>query len=268
MTKPTLFLSHIHEEEELANLIKEAIEEEFSGFIDVFVSSDGVSIPAGSNILKKIEKGLIGCTAALYLISPISVKKNWINFELGAVWIRSVLNLNNDENEIPTIPICHSGIVPSQLPQPINNLNAIQANLASQLESAFKSLQQAFGGRGKLKTDFDLLKDKIVTIEKKYTVGRNLKDFFNITNTNMQEIINQCQDETIEKITISCGILENSKFQSMKKYESGELLDVVTVKGKDAVLTVDDDKGITNEIEVSVIISKNIILDNKDVLLS
>lgn len=44
-----LFLSHITEEKELAAIIKSAIEEEFGGFVEVFVSSDGISIPAGSN---------------------------------------------------------------------------------------------------------------------------------------------------------------------------------------------------------------------------
>ncbi|MFP9135476.1 hypothetical protein ACLKZ8_21145 [Shewanella algae] len=75
-----IFLSHIHEERDLALLIKEAIENEFSGFIEVFVSSDGMSIPAGSNFLKRIEDGLVNCIGAIYLISPISVKRNWINF--------------------------------------------------------------------------------------------------------------------------------------------------------------------------------------------
>ncbi|PTP70076.1 hypothetical protein CWO23_12785, partial [Vibrio splendidus] len=93
MNSHQLFLSHIHEERDLAVLIKTAIEEEFSGFVEVFVSSDGTSIPAGSNFLKRIEDGLVNCIGALYLISPVSVKRNWINFELGAVWIRNAISI-------------------------------------------------------------------------------------------------------------------------------------------------------------------------------
>ena len=48
----TIFLSHIHEEHELAGFIQEALEEEFSGFVNTFVSSDGASIPAGANFLR------------------------------------------------------------------------------------------------------------------------------------------------------------------------------------------------------------------------
>ena len=49
MKNHQIFLSHIHEEKELAIIIKDAIEEEFSGFVEVFVSSDGMSLPSGSN---------------------------------------------------------------------------------------------------------------------------------------------------------------------------------------------------------------------------
>lgn len=60
-----LFVSHIHEEKKLAVLIKKAIEEEFSGFVEVFVSSDGNSIPAGSHFLNRIEDSLVNCIGAL-----------------------------------------------------------------------------------------------------------------------------------------------------------------------------------------------------------
>lgn len=105
MAEKEIFLLHIHEESALARLIKQALEDEFSGFVDVFVSSDGTSIPAGSNFLKRIEDGLVGCIGAIYLISPASVKRNWINFELGAVWARNIMNLRDGKPEIPTLPV-------------------------------------------------------------------------------------------------------------------------------------------------------------------
>jgi hypothetical protein len=157
-----IFLSHINEEKDLAILIQESIEEEFSGFVDVFVSSDGRSILAGTNFLKRIEEMLLNASGAIFLISHRSVKRNWINFELGAIWIRGV-----NDVVIPAIPFCHSGITPKNLPPPLNSLNAIQANDESQLEQAFYSLQKAFGINGKLKTDFTALSEEIKNIEKK-----------------------------------------------------------------------------------------------------
>lgn len=174
MGEKIIFLSHIHEEREIAGYIKEAIEEEFSGFVDVFVSSDGVSIPAGSNFLRRIEDGLVNCIGAIYLISPKSVNRNWINFELGSIWIRNAINLKGGKAEIPTLPMCHSGIEPSDLPAPINNLNAVRANESAGLSFALKSLQSAVGGKGNLKTDIDKLVKKISNFEKKYTTDTNI----------------------------------------------------------------------------------------------
>lgn len=174
MADKVVFLSHIHEERVLAGHIKGAIEDEFSGFVDVFVSSDGVSIPAGANFLRRIEDGLVNCIGAIYLISPKSVNRNWINFELGAVWIRNAISQRNGGNEIPAIPICHSGIEPSGLPSPINNLNAVRANETAGLRFALTSLQAAVGGRGNLKTDIDALIAKILKFEQYYTVDANI----------------------------------------------------------------------------------------------
>jgi hypothetical protein len=123
------------------------VEAEFSGFVDVFVSSDGASIATGTNFLRRIEDGLLNCIAAIYLISPESLGRNWINFELGAVWVRNATNLRASKSEIPAMPFCHSGCVPSGLPVPLNLLSAIESNQASQLSSAFGSMQKAVGGR-------------------------------------------------------------------------------------------------------------------------
>jgi hypothetical protein len=174
MADKIVFLSHIHEERELAGYIKAAIEEEFAGFVDVFVSSDGISIPAGSNFLRRIENGLVNCIGAIYLISPKSINRNWINFELGAVWIRNVISLRNNEKEIPALPMCHSGIEPSSLPSPINNLNAVLANEPAGVMFALQSLQAAVGGRGTLKADIPALVAQVSGFEKKYTIDANV----------------------------------------------------------------------------------------------
>lgn len=216
MSQKLIFLSHIHEEKELALLIKNAIEDEFSGFVDVFVSSDGESIPAGTNFLKRIEMGLTNCIGAIYLISPISVKRNWINFELGAIWIRSCVSEQNGGNEIPTLPFCHSGMTYGLLPQPICNLNAVQASNASQIEFAFKSIQKAVGAKGKLKTDFDELAKNIAKFEEIYTVGDKIKAFaklflpmFNLSNV---------------KVTINNNYLINLGLISNEQLRQGNAL--------------------------------------------
>lgn len=190
MSEKLIFLSHITEEKELARIIKDAIEDEFAGFVSVFVSSDGETIKAGQNFLKVIENGLVNCIAAIYLISPSSVKRSWISFELGAVWIRNALNQKEGNDEIPALPFCHSGMTCSALPQPICNLNAIEANMASRLQFAFKSLQSAVGAKGRLRTDFDELASKVIDFEKRYVVFDNLEKIFNALRLYEEELKN------------------------------------------------------------------------------
>lgn len=255
----TIFLSHIHEESELAVLIKDALEEEFSGFVSVFVSSDGVSIPAGANFLKRIEDGLIECIGALYLISPASVRRNWINFELGAVWIRNALSIRAGAAEIPAIPVCHSGISPGALPAPLNNLNGISANQASQLEFAFRSLQSAVGGKGKLRSDFDVLASRIAAFEQRYTLGTNLARMLRLVSDNVQPVIQHCESQPKgSRTTFNCGFLETSVVQQLQAMAKNELNGQVQVKIGNSGITFGA-AGAFNGAEVELIVPVDLI---------
>lgn len=216
MSEKLIFLSHITEEKALAKIIKDAIEDEFAGFVSVFVSSDGETIKAGQNFLKVIEDGLVDCIAAIYLISPVSVKRSWISFELGAVWIRNALNQRGGKDEVPALPFCHSGMVCSALPQPICNLNAIEANMASKLEFAFRSLQSAVGARGRLRTDFDELASNIVAFEKQYVLFENLENVFNILNLS-NEALNNIKDIVLGNPESEFTVMCNSVPTAMEK---------------------------------------------------
>lgn len=264
MSDKLVFLSHIHEEKALAILIKEALEDEFSGFVDVFVSSDGTSIPAGSNFLRRIEDGLVQCIGAIYLISPTSVKRNWINFELGAVWIRSAISLRNSQPEIPALPICHSGIAPSALPAPLNNLNAVSANQASQLEFAFRSLQGAVGGRGSLKTDFDELATKVIQFEQEYTLGANLNRMLSLLGGDRRILVQHCEQLPAgTQTTIDCGFLDTSVIQALKSFEANELKGQIQVRVDMPGISFGPN-GAENGAEVKIILPVSLICQFKE----
>lgn len=189
-----VFLSHIHEEKEMALLLKNTIEDEFSGFVEVFVSSDGDSIPAGVNFLKRIEYGLLKCSAALYLISLRSIKRSWISFELGAVWIRSLQSVCGDNAEIPSIPLCHTGMTPEKLPPPLSNIDAVLATSSAGLTRVFRSIQTAVGARGRLKTDFDNLALAIQEHEREYIRYSYLFDLLSVFGKhNFKHVVSQCE---------------------------------------------------------------------------
>lgn len=225
MTAKLIFLSHIHEEKELAIAVKEALEDEFSGFVDVFVSSDGTSIPAGSNFLKRIEGGLTDCIAAIYLISPSSVKRPWVNFELGAVWVRNALSIRDGKAEIPALPLCHSGAAPGGLPAPLNNLNAITGNQASQLEFAFRSIQSAVGGKGRLKTDFDSLASKISALERQYTLGDSVVRLVSLITPDRRSFAQVIEQQPADQINLlmDCGFVETTTIDQLRALSTNEL---------------------------------------------
>ncbi|MGR3219425.1 MAG: hypothetical protein ACUZ8H_06345 [Candidatus Anammoxibacter sp.] len=267
MADKQIFLSHIHEEQKLADVIKEAIEVEFSGFVEIFVSSGETSIPVGTNFLKKIEESLVNCIGALYLISPMSVKRNWINFELGAVWIRNAISLRQEGPDIPALPICHSGMTPGDLLQPIGNLNAIVANKASQLELAFKSLQSAVGGKGKLKTDFDSLVQKVISFEREYTLGDNVKKFVSLFNANTSPLIQHCENlpSDTTRTTLNFGFIPTAMIQKIRAFEENELNGRICLTTTNPGVSFGN-QGAINGAEVSVTIDVDLITEFKDIL--
>lgn len=196
----------------MARLLKNTIEEEFSGFVKVFVSSDDESIRTGANFLKKIEQGLTNCVAAIYLISPTSIKHSWISFELGAIWIRSCLSENSGGPEIPALPFCHSGMTFGCLPQPISNLNAIQISEAPRLEAAFKSIQHSLGVNGRLRTDFTNLAKSISEIESQYTIGDKINEAFKILKR--KTVLSRLETKANGSIYCPLGTINQTDFKS------------------------------------------------------
>jgi hypothetical protein len=156
--KTLLFISHITEEKELAIAFKELVESQFLGMLDVFVSSDENSISMGQRWLDNITVALKKCSIEVILCSPQSLRRPWINFEAGAGWVR----------DIPVIPLCHSGIEPSQLPMPLNLLQAAKAAEVSSLKLVFPVLANALGAKCP-NVDFSDFINRVKEFEAKYT---------------------------------------------------------------------------------------------------
>ena len=135
MSKPTIFLSHITEERDLAAVFKSQIETSFLGLVSVFQSTDPASLVVGQNWLNNITSALTQCEVILLFCSPESVRRPWINFECGAGWAR----------QIEVVPLCHSGMRPVALPVPISLLQGIQANQASELQQIFDLIAKKLG---------------------------------------------------------------------------------------------------------------------------
>lgn len=127
MSKPTIFISHINEEKEIANALKQFLDKKFLKGADIFVSSHEESLKLGDDWFDVIKKSLKDCQLMILLCSPISITRQWLNFEAGAGWVK----------DIPVIPLCHSGMEPEKLPVPINRFQGSMLNNVDDAKKLF-----------------------------------------------------------------------------------------------------------------------------------
>lgn len=128
-----IFLSHIHEESELAHVLKGWIESTFTGRCTVFVSSAPGQILSGHDWLAKVKAELAESKLIISLYSPQASTRHWISFEAGCGWIK----------EIPIIAICHSGL--SNLPKPLDTLQSLDITKGSFAKTLFGDIAEHCG---------------------------------------------------------------------------------------------------------------------------
>lgn len=161
MGRPKVFVSHVTQEHHLADLIKNQVTQDFLGMIDVFVSSDQVSITVGSKWLNEIDDALKTAQIELILCSHESIQRPWINFEAGAGWVKG----------IPVVPVCHTGLRPVDLPIPLNMLQGFSASEKSGWEKVYSLLARQLGS-AKPAVDLEPLVVSVREFEEEYGVVR------------------------------------------------------------------------------------------------
>lgn len=109
----TVFLSHISEEASEARALGKQLESALPG-LKVFVSATDIHL--GHSWLMEVHKALERSQATLALCSPNSVRRPWVNFEMGCGWAKG----------IPVIPVCYKGMRPSQLPDPLGTFHTLE----------------------------------------------------------------------------------------------------------------------------------------------
>ena len=116
MASKSLFISHISEEAEVAALLKRMLQKDFGRVVTCFASSDIGCIGAGENWLVAIERAMDRAKAVIVLCSKASVHRPWVQFEIGAAWMKHV----------PIIPVCHSGMKMTDLQMPLSLLESVE----------------------------------------------------------------------------------------------------------------------------------------------
>ncbi|UFM71254.1 toll/interleukin-1 receptor domain-containing protein [Leclercia adecarboxylata] len=191
MDKKIVFISHITEEKELAQILSEEIKRSYLGMLDTFVSSDGQSLPAGGRWLDMIDSALNQSAIQISLCSPQSIKRPWINFEAGASWIR----------KIPVVPVCHSGLRKNALPIPLAMLQAADIDNKDDLNIMFNELTKVLGATISPTIDFNSIIERSSEFQKNYT-------YVNVIKNAVYMIINICPE--LSELFLSGGIQSHS----------------------------------------------------------
>ncbi|MBV9295849.1 MAG: TIR domain-containing protein [Acidobacteriaceae bacterium] len=162
MQKFRVFLSHVTVESKLADTTKKHLTKDFIGLLDVFESSDRLSIPAGSKWLGEVTTALNTADLHLILCSSEAVGRPWINFEAGAAHLRG----------IPLVPLCRSGLISAQLPVPLSEYEGIVASEKKGLISLYRTIANALGSDVP-EIDFAQFASEVAAFESEYRKERN-----------------------------------------------------------------------------------------------
>lgn len=90
MDKPTIFFSHSSLDSSTILPIKNRITAITANVLDIFMSSDGQSIPFGHNWVHKIEEGLNNAQIMFVFVTPISIDSAWVYFEAGFAYSKKI----------------------------------------------------------------------------------------------------------------------------------------------------------------------------------
>lgn len=132
---PKIFISHTHSEASIVGVFIDLLRNSLEGEIIYFSSSDGRSIVGGDEWFSKTKIEIEKTSIMLVLCSPLSVSKHWISFEFGyALSMKKRI-----------IPICHSGLKPTQLKAPYNLQHAYDLSIIEDLERIIELIAETFG---------------------------------------------------------------------------------------------------------------------------
>jgi hypothetical protein len=136
--KPTVFLSHAATDEPIAALLHAEINRIFANGVNVFTSSVPGVVRPGADWLRSIRTNLEQARAVIVLITPISINRPWIWFEVGASWSRM------EQGEGRILPVCVPEIEKSELPEPLGRLQALSLGKAAETRLLFQTLIDHF----------------------------------------------------------------------------------------------------------------------------
>ncbi len=147
--KPLVFVSYASPDEELAKFIGSQIESVLStDRIDVFVST----IDAGEKWFPTIQEALDRCEALVVLITPASIDRRWVWFEIGYVWAKT----RDVKRHIYPLALSRA----QEIPHPLSEHQGKFLDSKRDIENFFEQLCEQFGFGEPENANNDLLIEK------------------------------------------------------------------------------------------------------------
>lgn len=134
MEKPTIFFSHTSKDKDMVLYIQNRIKDITGNTINIFMSSDGQSIPFGTNWVHKVEEGLSLASIMFVFVTPLSVKSGWIYFEAGYAYSKG----------IEVIPVGINADI-SNLRAPLSLLQGFNIASADSLNNFIEVINKKYG---------------------------------------------------------------------------------------------------------------------------
>ena len=132
----------------------------------MFVSSDRKTIEAGSEWLQEVKRGLRSAAIVLIMCSERSITRPWVNFEAGSGWITGK----------PLVPVCHSGMSPSDLPVPLLMLNGIEATEPAGVRKLLDVIRDELGAGPESEAGLETFISEFKLLESAYIAEQNAAD--------------------------------------------------------------------------------------------
>lgn len=137
--KPNLFISHASSDGEFASVLRSEITKVFADGVNVFCTSSPGAIGASKDWLAAAEERLSAAHAVIVIVTPLSIERPWLWFEVGASWLRA------RKDQLAIYPLCAPEIDFSELPSPLDRLQALSMGKAIDLKLLFEGLIKQFG---------------------------------------------------------------------------------------------------------------------------
>ncbi len=131
--KNVVFFSHTSKDRDLVLAIKDIIDQATENQLSIFMSSDGQSIPFGTNWVHKVEEGLSSTSLMFVMITEQSVQSGWVYFEAGFAYSK----------KIKVVPI-GLGFDVSMLKSPLNLLQGFNVTSCDGLNNIISVINKEY----------------------------------------------------------------------------------------------------------------------------